>query len=48
VYRSAAADVGNRYDIRDGNDYYARGLAELDQLLELARPYPLPRRTSRK
>src|SRR5262249_44335532 len=29
VYRSEATDVARRYDIRDGNDYYARGLAEL-------------------
>jgi hypothetical protein len=48
VYRSEATDVSRRYDIRDGNDYYARGLAELDELLDLARPYPLPRRTSGK
>jgi hypothetical protein len=41
VYRAQAAGVAARYDARDGNDYYARQLAGLDDLLELARPIPL-------
>jgi hypothetical protein len=40
VYWEQAAAVAARYDARDGNDYYARQLAGLDQLLALARPHP--------
>jgi hypothetical protein len=41
VYREQAAAVAARYDARDGNDFYARQLAGLDELLALARPHPL-------
>lgn len=41
VYRSEAAAVAARYDVRDGNNYYARQLTGLDGLLGLARPVPL-------
>jgi hypothetical protein len=44
VYFAEAAAVSARYDARNGNAYYARSLAELDELLTLARPHPLPRR----
>jgi hypothetical protein len=44
LYSAQAAAVAGRYDTRDGNDYYARQLADLDELLSLVRPHPLPRR----
>jgi hypothetical protein len=47
VYRAEAAAVAARYDARDGNDYYARHLAGVDELPALARPHPLPRRGGR-
>lgn len=41
VYWEQAAAVAARFDARDGNDYYARQLAGLHELLALRRPYPL-------
>jgi hypothetical protein len=48
VFEAEVIDIATQYDARDGNDYYARMLSELDELLQLARPYPLPRRTRGK
>lgn len=47
-YHAAASDVCHRYDARDGNDYYTRLLGKHDELLSLARPIPLPRRSGAK
>lgn len=47
VYFVQATGVAARYDARDGNNYYARLLAQLDNLLTLARPHPLARRGGR-
>jgi hypothetical protein len=47
VYFAEAAAVSDRYDARDGNDYYRQSLAGLNQLLSLARPHRLPRRGSK-
>lgn len=41
IYWEQAAAVAARYDARDGNDYYARQLAGIEELLALARPHPL-------
>lgn len=48
VYMAEAMEVANQYDARDGNDYYARMMADLDEILPFARPWPLTRRGSGK
>lgn len=48
VYEAEAADVCARYDARDGNDYYARLLTANNELLSLAEPRTLPRRSGTK
>src|SRR5262245_2933798 len=47
VYFAEAVAVSDQYDTRDGNNYYRRNLSKLHELLTLARPHPLTRRTGR-
>jgi hypothetical protein len=48
VYQAEASDVCKRYDARDGNEYYARLLAGNCELLSLAVPNPLDRKSGAK